>query len=79
VWIHRGAALFFVALAIPACLWWKQSILFVILLSLATQVSTEISAAEAADDRTVLDRLDRIEALIEQRGDADGRTPGILS
>lgn len=70
MWIHRAAALFFVALAIPACLWWKESILFVILLSLATQASTEWGAAEAADDRTILDRLDRIEALLE-REDAD--------
>lgn len=73
VWIHRILALFFTALAVPACLWWKQSILFVILLSLATQISTELGAAEAADDRTLGDQQDRIEAkldaLLEQRSE----------
>ncbi len=67
VWIHRGLALFFTLLAIPATIWWKQSILFVILLSLATQISTEIGAAEAADDQTLAERLDRIERLLAER------------
>lgn len=71
VWLHRGLALFFTALTIPAVLWWKESILFVILLSLATQISTEFGAAAAADDRQVSDRLDRIEALLERRADDD--------
>ncbi len=70
VWLHRGLAAFFTALIIPACLWWRNSIIFVILLSLATQISTEMSAAEAADDRTLADRLDRIEALL--KGEAPG-------
>jgi hypothetical protein len=77
VWTHRGLAAFFAALTIPAVLWWRESVLFVILLSLATQVSTELGVAEAADDRTVADRLDQIEAhlatLLEQRREADGR------
>lgn len=71
VWIHRIATIFCVLLAIPGVLWWKNSILFVILLSLATQAWTSLSAAEAADDRAVLDRLDRIEALLEQGGAGD--------
>ncbi len=71
VWTHRALAAFFAVLAIPAVLWWQQSILFVILLSLVTQVSTEISAAEAADDRSIAERLARIEALLEQRGAGD--------
>lgn len=71
MWLHRCLALFFTALAIPAVLWWKESILFVILLSLATQISTEAGAAEAADDRTLADQLDRIEALLKQRGGDD--------
>lgn len=69
VWLHRGLAILFILLTIPAVLWWKTSILFVILLSLATQISTEFGAAAAADDRKVADRLDRIEALLERRGD----------
>jgi len=71
VWIHRIATIICVLLAVPGVLWWKNSILFVILLSLATQAWTSLSAAEAADDRPVLNRLDRIEALLEQRGAGD--------
>jgi len=71
VWLHRGLAILFIALAIPAVLWWKTSILFVIMLSLATQVSTEFGAAAAADDRDLANRLTHIEAqldaLLEQK------------
>ncbi|GAA4607724.1 membrane protein implicated in regulation of membrane protease activity [Actinoplanes octamycinicus] len=61
VWLHRAAAVVCVLLTVPAVLWWKESILFVILLSLATQAWTSWGAAEAADDRAVSQRLDRIE------------------
>jgi len=67
VHIHRAATVVCVLLAIPGILWWKTSILFVIMLSLATQAYTSWSSAEAADDRELCDRLDRIEALLEQR------------
>jgi hypothetical protein len=71
VWIHRAATILCLLLAVPGVLWWRNSILFVIMLSLATQAWTSYGAAEAADDREVTDRLDRIEALLEQRsGDA---------
>ncbi len=71
VWIHRGWAIFFALLAVPAVLWWSQSVLFVILLSLATQISTEVGAANAADDRRLHDRLDRIERLLNTRPGTD--------
>jgi hypothetical protein len=64
VWLHRTLALVCVALAYPAIRWWRDSILFVILLSLATQASTSWGAAEAADDDELARRLDRIEALL---------------
>lgn len=67
VWLHRWLALLFAALAVPGVLWWRESVLFVILLSLATQVSTELGSAEAADDRSLADQLDRIEALLNGR------------
>jgi membrane protein implicated in regulation of membrane protease activity len=71
VWIHRTATIICLLLAVPAVLWWKTSILFVILLSLSTQAWTSWSAGEAADDRAVLDRLAHLEqqldALLEQR------------
>lgn len=75
VWLHRGLAIFFTLLAVPAVLWWKQSILFVILLSLATQISTEVGAAAAADDRKVSAQLAEIKALLDRWGD-DDRGPG---
>jgi hypothetical protein len=73
VWIHRIATGICVLLAIPGVLWWKNSITFVILISLATQAWTSWGASEAADDRLLADRLDRIEDLLKQRrsdGDA---------
>jgi hypothetical protein len=71
VLIHRIATGVCVLLAVPGVLWWSNSVLFVILLSLATQAWTSWGASEAADDRQVLDRLDRIEALLDQRGAGD--------
>ena len=73
--IHRFATLICGLLAIPAVLWWKESILFVILLSLSTQAYTSWSAAEAADDQSVCQRLDHIEALLKRQGGASGN-PG---
>ncbi len=71
VWIHRTATGICVLLAVPAILWWSNSVLFVIMLSLATQAWTSWGAAEAADDRDVCGRLDRIEALLKRGGDDD--------
>jgi membrane protein implicated in regulation of membrane protease activity len=71
VWVHRVATILCVLLAVPGVLWWSQSVLFVILISLAVQAWTSWGASEAADDRELVERLDRIEALLEQQG-ADG-------
>lgn len=78
VWIHRSATALCVLLTIPGVLWWKNSILFVILLSLATQAWTSWGAAEAADDGPVIRLLKqliataqrieaKLDALLEQR------------
>jgi hypothetical protein len=68
-----------VLLAVPGILWWRDSVLFVILISLATQAYTSLGSAEAADDREVCDRLDRIEALLGRRGGGDdGTSDGVL-
>lgn len=50
---------------IPAVLWWRDSVLFVILLSLATQISTEIGSAHAANDQVVTERLRHVEAQLD--------------
>lgn len=70
VWIHRSVATLCVLLAYPALRWWRDSITFVIVLSLATQFYASLSASEAADDRAITERLDRIETLLEQKGEA---------
>jgi hypothetical protein len=72
VWLHRGLAIFFIALTVPGVVWWSQSVLFVILLSLATQISTEFGSAAASNDSAVTDRLDQ---LLKRRG-RDGRRAG---
>lgn len=64
VLIHRAATGICVLLAVPAVLWWKDSILFVILLSLSTQAWTSWGSAEAADDQAVCKRLDLIQATL---------------
>ncbi len=52
-------------LAIPGVLWWAESILFVIAASVYANVASELAGAEAADDRDLAERLDRIEALLK--------------
>ncbi|MEU7170330.1 hypothetical protein ABZ949_02415 [Micromonospora tulbaghiae] len=74
VWIHRALAALWAVLAIPAVLWWKTSILFVILVSLYANFAAEIASSEAADDRNICDRLDRIEQALHRNtpGSGDG-------
>jgi hypothetical protein len=64
-WIHAAVATASALLTIPAYLWWKDSILFVIGLSLFANFYAAVSALEAADDSAVLERLDEIERLIK--------------
>ena len=63
-WIHLAVALASVVLAVPALLWWRDSVLFVIALSLFANFYAAISAVEAADDSAVLTRLDELEQKI---------------
>jgi hypothetical protein len=53
-------------LLVPALIWWPQSVAFVIVASVYANVKSDLGAAEAADDRAVLDRLDRIERLLRE-------------
>ena len=61
---HRAAAALWAALAIPAALWWREAVWFVIAASVWANVYAAIAAAEAADDRRVLDRLDQLAELL---------------
>lgn len=61
-WTHLVVALVQVALVGPALLWWKDSILFVIGLSLFANFYAAVSAVEAADDSAVLAELHDVKA-----------------
>jgi hypothetical protein len=63
---HRGRAVAWALLLIPALLLWRQSVLFVICASVYANVVSDWSAAEAADDRAVIERLDRIETQLRR-------------
>jgi hypothetical protein len=69
--IHRGATVICLLLAVPGVLWWSDSVLFVILISLATQAWTSWGAAEAADDTELRRELQHIRDLLEQRRACD--------
>jgi hypothetical protein len=65
LWLHWAIAAVWTASAVPAFLWWKESILFVIAASVFANVYAAISAAEAVDDSAVLAKLDEIERLLK--------------
>lgn len=65
VWFHRSRAVVWLivgALSFP--LGWANSVALVWIASLYANVFTDLGAAEAADDRQVLERLDRVEKLL---------------
>lgn len=75
VWFHRASAVLWAVLTVPALLWWKTSILFVIAASIYANVKSDWSAAEAADDSAVLARLDQLDEKIDQLGNERDRHP----
>lgn len=67
VWFHRARALGWALLgAVSFALGWQNSVALVWGASVYANVVSDLGAAEAADDRKVLDHLRRIERL--QRG-----------
>jgi hypothetical protein len=66
-WVHLAVAVCSVLLAVPAFLWWKDSILFVIGLSLFANFYAAVSALEAADDSAVLGELAEIRRMLSER------------
>lgn len=76
VWFHRGRAVAWVLIGIVSFIFgWQDSVVLVWVASVYANVAGDLGVAEAADDRALADRLDRIEAkvdaLLEQRsGDA---------
>lgn len=68
VWFHRARAACWVIVGILSFVFgWYDSITLVWIASLYVNVVSDLGAAEAADDREILQRLDRIERAI--RGD----------
>lgn len=73
VWFHRSRAVVWMivgALSFP--LGWANSVALVWVASLYANVVTDIGAAEAADDRTILARLDRLEELLIELRELQG-------
>ncbi|MCX5066638.1 hypothetical protein OOJ91_12190 [Micromonospora lupini] len=67
VWFHRSRAVVWMAVgALSFPLGWANSVVLVWVASLNANVVTDIGAAEAADDRNVTARLDRIERLLNE-------------
>lgn len=79
IWAHRALAAAWAAVGIVSFpLHWANSVVLVWIASVYANVASEMSTAEAADDRAVVDRIDRVErnqkliiakldALLEQR------------
>lgn len=66
VWFHRGRAIAWVLAGAAAVTWWQDSVLFVIVASVYANVVSDWTAGEAADDRAIAERLDRIETHIRK-------------
>ncbi len=69
VWFHRSRALAWIIVgAVSFPLAWANSVALVWIASVYANTISDWTAGEAADDRVILERLDRIEQLLR-----DGR------
>ncbi len=65
VWFHRSRAILWAVLGVVSFpLGWANSVALVWAASVYANVLTDVGAAEAADDRQILERLDRIEKML---------------
>jgi hypothetical protein len=63
---HRGRAVAWAALGALSFLFgWQESVMLVWIASVYANVVSDWTAGEAADDREICDRLDRIEAQLD--------------
>jgi hypothetical protein len=75
IWFHRSRAIIWLVVgALSFVFGWQNSVVLVWIASVYANTVSDLGAAEAADDREVTgrlddvsERLDRIEALLEQR------------
>jgi hypothetical protein len=67
VWFHRARACGWVLFGVLSfVMGWANSVVLVWVASVYANALTDWGAGEAADDRQVTERLDRIEALLAQ-------------
>lgn len=70
VWFHRTRAIAWAVVGLVSFpLGWADNIAVVWIASVYANALTDWGAGEAADDREIVDRLNRIEALLKERGD----------
>jgi hypothetical protein len=68
VWFGRGRALVWLLLGLASFpLGWSDSVVLVWIASVYANIESSIASSEAADDREIRDRLDRIEELLRER------------
>jgi hypothetical protein len=79
IWFHRIGAILWTLMIIPSMIWWKDAVWLVIIASLYANIKSDWGAAEAADDRQVLEclrqvleRLDELEQKIDQIREGKG-------
>lgn len=80
VWFHRARAVAWALAGVAAFAFgWESSVAFVVVASVYANVVSDWGAAEAADDRDLVDRLDAIDAQLRRLNGAAGssgrRTP----
>ncbi len=67
VWFHRSRAILWAILGLVSFpLGWANSVALVWAASVYANVAGDLGVAEAADDRQILERLDRIETLLAE-------------
>lgn len=65
VWFHRSRAALWLCVGVASFIFgWENSVVLVWLASLYANIVSDWGAGEAADDRRVVQRLDRIERLL---------------
>ena len=63
---HRVSAIVWALLLIPALLWWRESLWFVIVASIYANVKSDWGAAEAADDRDLARQMRALELKVDR-------------
>ncbi len=60
VLFHKCSSVVWMLLLIPSWLWWRDSVFWVIAISIYANIKSDWAAAEAADDSTLMCELEKI-------------------